>query len=183
MICLRDPAARVSGVSPKSPAPKIALKPLKSGISLNFKAPLSNLCVNLEMADKKPTKWDYDKIPSWGRRFAPLDDSNMSPEQKKALSTMLKGPRVKILGPSSGWLRSPEMMTRAQHFGDFVRGSEVSAKLKEMTILITGRFWDAEFEWYAHEILARAAGLNEEIIQSIKRGLFRYILHYALTIN
>jgi hypothetical protein len=52
---------------------------------------------------------------------------------------------------------------------------------------LTGRFFDAEFEWvglslfvvpfldlthlpskYAHEILARAAGLNEEIIMSVK---------------
>jgi hypothetical protein len=57
------------------------------------------------MANSKPTKWNYDLIPSWGRRFPPLDDSNMTPEQKAAREKSLRDtPRVKILGPASGGL-------------------------------------------------------------------------------
>ena len=40
--------------------------------------------------------------------------------------------------------------------------------LTRSDLLVTG---DAEFEFYAHEILARAAGLGEEIIDSIRREL------------
>jgi 4-carboxymuconolactone decarboxylase len=34
-----------------------------------------------------------------------------------------------------------------------------------------GREWRAQFEWWAHEFLALRAGLSEEVIADIKRGI------------
>ena len=38
------------------------------------------------------------------------------------------------------------------------------------TILITARHWDAQYEWWAHEPLARKAGLSDAVISDIREG-------------
>ena len=40
----------------------------------------------------------------------------------------------------------------------------------ELAILVTGQLWQAQFEWFAHEPMARDAGLPENVISSIKLG-------------
>jgi 4-carboxymuconolactone decarboxylase len=42
--------------------------------------------------------------------------------------------------------------------------------LNEMAILITGRFWGAQYEFGAHSALARTAGLADPIIDAIAEG-------------
>jgi 4-carboxymuconolactone decarboxylase len=37
-----------------------------------------------------------------------------------------------------------------------------------MAILIIGRLWTSNVEWYAHEPIAKKAGLSEDIIAAIK---------------
>jgi 4-carboxymuconolactone decarboxylase len=39
-----------------------------------------------------------------------------------------------------------------------------------MAILLEARIWDAQYEWWAHEPLARKAGLSEAIINDIRDG-------------
>ena len=39
-----------------------------------------------------------------------------------------------------------------------------------MAILITGRFWGAQYEFWAHSRLARTAGLADAIIDAIAEG-------------
>src|SRR5262249_59376261 len=68
-------------------------------------------------------------------------------------------------------LRSPEAADRVQRVGEYVRfQSSIPAALNEMAILITGRFWNAQFEFWAHSRLARAAGLDGALIDAIARG-------------
>ena len=40
----------------------------------------------------------------------------------------------------------------------------------ELVILVTGAHWQAQFEWFAHEPMAREAGVPEDVIQAIKIG-------------
>ena len=55
-----------------------------------------------------------------------------------------------------------------QRVGEHVRfHSSIPAALNEMAILITGRFWNAQFEFWAHSKLARGAGLGDPIIDAI----------------
>jgi 4-carboxymuconolactone decarboxylase len=35
---------------------------------------------------------------------------------------------------------------------------------------VTGQFWQAQFEWWAHEPMAREAGVPEEVIAAIRAG-------------
>src|SRR6201990_2751360 len=39
-----------------------------------------------------------------------------------------------------------------------------------MAILLEARLWDAQYEWWAHEPLARKAGLPDAIINDIRDG-------------
>jgi 4-carboxymuconolactone decarboxylase len=68
-------------------------------------------------------------------------------------------------------LRSPEVADRVQKVGEYIRfQSTIPAPLNEMAILITGRFWGAQYEFWAHSRLARTAGLGDAIIDAIAAG-------------
>jgi 4-carboxymuconolactone decarboxylase len=43
-------------------------------------------------------------------------------------------------------------------------------KLNEFAILIVGRQWRSQVEWFAHEPLALKAGLSPEIVADLKRN-------------
>ena len=99
----------------------------------------------------------------------PLDD--MSPAQRAVHDKIVSGPRGGIRGPFMAWLQSPELADRAQSLGELVRfGTSVPTRLKELGILMTARHWTAQFEWYAHEKLAREAGLEDPIIDAVRVG-------------
>jgi 4-carboxymuconolactone decarboxylase len=106
-----------------------------------------------------------------GGRFAPLSYDTMSPEQKKLVESILAGPRTSLDGPFNVLLRSPEMGDLAQKFGAYARfHSSLPPRLNEFAILITGRFWTAQFEWQAHHKNALAAGLNPALIDAVAAG-------------
>ena len=48
--------------------------------------------------------------------------------------------------------------------------STFEPRLREFTILLTGRYWDCQFEWASHEGEARKAGLSEASIETLRAG-------------
>lgn len=106
-----------------------------------------------------------------GRRFKLLTEATMTPRQREAYDGIVSGPRKGAAGPFNALLRSPDVADRVQKVGEYVRfQSTIPAPLNEMAILITGRFWNAQFEFWAHRRLARAAGLDGAIIDAIAEG-------------
>jgi 4-carboxymuconolactone decarboxylase len=106
-----------------------------------------------------------------GGRFKPLSYDIMTPEQKTLVANILAGPRASLDGPFNILLRSPEMGDLAQKFGAQMRyHSSLPPRLNEFAILITARFWTAQFEWQAHHKNALAAGLSPAIIDAIAAG-------------
>ncbi len=106
-----------------------------------------------------------------GDRFAPLTYDQMTPEQKKLVESILSGPRTSLDGPFNVLLRSPEMGDLAQKFGAYARfHSSLPPRLNEFAILITGRFWTAQFEWQAHRQNALKVGLSPAIIDALAAG-------------
>jgi 4-carboxymuconolactone decarboxylase len=104
-------------------------------------------------------------------RLEPLDIDNLSGEQKRVADEIRSGPRGGLRGPFEAWLRSPGLAEHAQKVGAYVRfGSSLPADLNEMAILLTGKHWRAQFEFWAHSRLAREAGLDEGIIEAIRTG-------------
>jgi 4-carboxymuconolactone decarboxylase len=106
-----------------------------------------------------------------GDRFKPLQWDQMTPEQKKMMENLVSGPRRGAGGPFNVLLRSPKMGDLVQQFGAEMRfSSSLPRKLNEMAIIIVGRHWTSQYEWYAHRTAAAQAGLNESIIQAIAAG-------------
>jgi 4-carboxymuconolactone decarboxylase len=109
--------------------------------------------------------------PTDGRRFPLLTEATMTPRQRQSYQAIVSGPRKGASGPFNALLRSPEAADRVQKVGEYVRfQSTIPAALNELAILITGRFWGAQFEFWAHRRLARTAGLADAIIDAVAEG-------------
>jgi len=106
-----------------------------------------------------------------GDRFKPLKYDQMTPAQKTMIENLLAGERRGTGGPFNVLLRSPEIGDLAQKLGAGVRfHSSLPPKLNELGIIITARFWTAQFEWNAHKRAALAAGLSPAIVDAIAAG-------------
>ena len=106
-------------------------------------------------------------------RFKPLIESEMSAAQRKAASDIASGPRGRLNpdGPNALLLRSPELMSRNQKVGEYLRyNSSLPARLNEFAICITARQWDANVEWMAHHPLALKAGLDPAVADDLAQG-------------
>lgn len=97
--------------------------------------------------------------------------STLTAAQQFAMDKVASGPRGELIAPFVPLLRAPELMTRLQLVGEYLRfGAGLSPHLTELVILIVARRWDQDYEWGHHVPLARAAGLGEEVITAIRDG-------------
>jgi 4-carboxymuconolactone decarboxylase len=104
-------------------------------------------------------------------RLAPLDLEALTPAQKEVADAIRGGPRGGLRGPFEAWLRSPGLADVAQKLGAYCRfGSSLPGDINELAILLTGKQWKSQFEFWAHARLALQAGLNPAIIEAIRIG-------------
>ena len=103
-------------------------------------------------------------------RIPELERYELSPEQTKVYDAILAS-RGSLHGPFRVWLHSPELAQRAQQLGEHARfRTTLAPRLRELAILVTARFWDAQIEWSVHEPAGREAGMKRAVIEDIKRG-------------
>ena len=106
-----------------------------------------------------------------GDRFKPLTYDQLTPEQKTMADHLLSGERGVMNGPFNVTLRSPEVGDQAQKLGALLRfHTTLPSRLNEMAILMTARFWNAQYEWTAHKRAALKAGLSPAIVDAIANG-------------
>jgi len=104
-------------------------------------------------------------------RFKPLGEGDMTDAQRKVYREIAGGPRGSVRGPFNALLRSPDLANHVQRVGEYVRfHSSLPARLNELAILVTARYWTAQYEWYAHQQLAVKAGLDPAIAADIAQG-------------
>jgi 4-carboxymuconolactone decarboxylase len=104
-------------------------------------------------------------------RFKTLTPNTMTPDQRSVAEAIVKGPRGGMRGPFNALLRSPGLADAAQKLGEHVRFKmSLPAPLRELAILLTARHWTAQYEWYAHNQIAREAGLAPAICEAIAEG-------------
>ncbi len=104
-------------------------------------------------------------------RLPNLDPAKMSPEQKKVHDAVIAGPRGKIVGPIKVWLANPGLAEHAQALGAYCRyNTSLPPRLSELAICITGAFWKANYEWFAHAPLAMKAGIDGAALEAIRTG-------------
>jgi 4-carboxymuconolactone decarboxylase len=119
------------------------------------------------MAKKRPIK-----RPPY--RLKEIADAQMTGPQRALRDAIYAGPRgarTKLTGPFQIWLNAPELGHLAQALGAHCRfKTSLSPRLSETAILVTARWWKAQYEWYAHAPIAEKAGVSPQTIKDIKAG-------------
>ncbi len=98
------------------------------------------------------------------------------PEKQRELYHQMASDRKlvadgQIGGPFDAWALNPSTGRRVWQLGGALRFKPtIDRRYVELAILMTGQLWQAQFEWFAHEPMARDAGLPENVIQAIKVG-------------
>ena len=106
-----------------------------------------------------------------GDRFRPLKYDEMTREQKTMIDHLLAGERQGARGPFNVLLRSPEVGDLAQQFGGSMRfHTALPRDVSETIIIMTGRFWMAQYEWTAHKAAALQNGVKPAIVDAIATG-------------
>jgi 4-carboxymuconolactone decarboxylase len=106
-----------------------------------------------------------------GPRFPQPVIEQLNPDQKAAAAEVLKQSSAGLGGPYGMLITSPELLQRYLLMTDYLRQkTSLPHRLNEMAILLEARLWDAQYEWWAHEPLARKAGLSDTIIADIRDG-------------
>ncbi len=105
-------------------------------------------------------------------RFPELTPETMTPEQRRVADSIQSGPRgAGLRGPFNALLRSPDLADAVQKVGEIIRfKSSIPARLNEMAILLAGRRWTAQYEFYAHRRLGLQAGTPAAIADAIAEG-------------
>jgi 4-carboxymuconolactone decarboxylase len=106
-----------------------------------------------------------------GPRFPQPKMEQLSPEQQAVAADVLKQSSAGLGGPYGMLIKSPELLKRYLLMTEYLRQkTSLPRHLNEMAILLEARIWDAQYEWWAHEPLARKAGLSDAIINDIRDG-------------
>jgi 4-carboxymuconolactone decarboxylase len=112
-------------------------------------------------------------------RSTPAD---LDPAQRELYDAITGGPRASgpqrvrlvdeagaLNGPFNAMLVAPPVGQALQGLGAAIRyETTLSDRVREMAILAVAARWDSEFERYAHEPVARAAGVTEEQLDALR---------------
>jgi 4-carboxymuconolactone decarboxylase len=102
-------------------------------------------------------------------RFPQLTMADLNDAQRPLGEAIMKISAVGISGPYNPMLRSPVFGQRMFDLLAYLRwNSSVPLRLNEFAILIIGRQWRSQVEWFAHGPLALKAGLSPQIIAELK---------------
>lgn len=117
-------------------------------------------------------------------RLVPLKPESLDAEQRALYDAVLASPRGQgplrpmivrddgsLCGPFDAALRNPAVGSLLEKLGMALRSDmEISGAAREVTILVVGQAWGAEFEWWAHTMLAKREGVTEEEIDAVGHG-------------
>ena len=104
-------------------------------------------------------------------RFPKITMEQLNPEQQAVASEVLKQSSAGLGGPYGMLIKSPELLKRYLLMTEYLRQkTSLPHRLNEMAILLEARLWDAQYEWWAHEPLARKAGVPDAVIEDIRAG-------------
>jgi len=106
------------------------------------------------------------------KRFPQLTVEQLDPEAQKLAQEIISISSVGIAGPYNVMLRSPVFADRMKRLLDYLRfNTSLPTRLNEFAILIQGRLWTSQVEWYAHYPLALKAGLPQQVADDLKQNI------------
>ena len=102
-------------------------------------------------------------------RLSQITYEALPAEVRPLADDILKVSSAALGGPYNALLRSPDMARRAFDFLDYLRfKTSVNKRLNEFAILIQARLSNAQYEWWAHEPIARRAGLSDAVMADLR---------------
>src|SRR6516162_2913895 len=103
------------------------------------------------------------------KRFPQLTMDRLDERQRPLGEQIVKISKVGIAGPYNPMLRSPVLGQRMFDLLYYLRwNTSVPLRLNEFAILIVGRHWRSQVEWFAHAPIAIKAGLSPDIVADLK---------------
>ena len=104
-------------------------------------------------------------------RLPDLSPDDMTPAQAEVYQSITSGVRGSASGPFSALLYSPELTSRVEQLGVYIRYEcAVPLRQRELAICIVGAHWKADYEWHVNAPLAVKAGNAENTLDIISRG-------------
>ena len=102
-------------------------------------------------------------------RLSQISYESLPAAVKPLADDILKVSSAALGGPYNALLRSPDMARRCFDFLDYLRfRTSVNKRLNEFAILIQARISNAQYEWWAHETIARKAGLSDAVMNDLR---------------
>ncbi len=109
--------------------------------------------------------------PPAPQRFPASTLETVTPEARALAEQIMKVSSVGLAGPYNPLLRSPVLGQRMFDLLDYLRWhSSVPTRLNEFAILIIGRQWRSQVEWYSHGPIALKAGLSQKVIDELRQN-------------
>ena len=104
-----------------------------------------------------------------GRARVPLlRPDEMDATQLALHDAVVAGPRGAMIGPLRAAIHSPELAALWSQFGEFLRFRTCLPKrLNELAIVVTGRRWTAQIEWWVHAQACADAGVPRAAVEAI----------------
>jgi 4-carboxymuconolactone decarboxylase len=119
-----------------------------------------------------------------GARIPKLPPSSLDDEQRSLYDAIAGGRRAqgpqlfrlvddegRLEGPFNAFLLQPRLGSALQALGSSVRyDTGLDDRCREIAILVVAAHWQSGFEWYAHEAVARSAGLGDAELAAVHDG-------------
>ncbi len=102
-------------------------------------------------------------------RLKRIDPAHWTDRQRE-VGARIAERRGAVRGPYQAWIHSPEACERIEALGAYVRfDSSLPLRLRELSLLMAARHWDAAYSWNAHVDKAVDAGIPRSAVDAIAR--------------
>lgn len=123
---------------------------------------------------------------SKAERLPRLTPGDLTEEQEEVYRSITGGPRAQgkqlfpltdadgaLTGPFGVMLHAPALGVALQEVGAAIRyRTDLSARSREVAILLVAVATDSEFEWYAHSRVGASVGLTPDELDALRQGRF-----------
>lgn len=104
-------------------------------------------------------------------RLPEFNKKKFTNAQKEVYDKIASGPRGGVRGPFKALLQAPELGDLVQQIGEYLRyKGRLPGYLRELAILVTGRYISAKYEFFAHAPIGIDEGLDASIVEAIRKN-------------
>jgi len=100
--------------------------------------------------------------------------TELTPRQQE-ISDSIAAKRGATRGPFLIWLRSPELAEKVDAYCRF--DASINERLRELSLLIAARHFDAQYSWNTHDKKAIAADVSAESIKELANNGVPHFAH------